>query len=220
MQRPLFGHAALAVWLVGGFAFAGGHASSRGEFKSSGGGPASGASYTSGASARGAAEYQRNSMTSKILNPQALEGLSKSGSESAKAIADSQGKFMQQVNQITSQPIDAGKEVINQLASAVPDASTLTSSSTPFEQLAKSQQELFATDTQLLQVQSQGALQLPAPQPTDATPTKTVGERLQQIPNRRPVGPRNPILYQSVVNRPTGGSSLSRLPQAYNAPTR
>lgn len=199
-------------------AWAESHASSRGELTSSGfpGSPTSGGAPSAG---RGATvTYKRNETVPKLLNPQALDGLAKAGPDAAKAIADSTSKSLQQISQLASQQFDAGKDTISQLAASIPDPSSLTSSPDAFNQLAQAQQQLANTETQILQIQSQGILQLPAPQPTEAPPKVSLADRLKNAPTRPFAGTKPTIKVGPNGLGLLHGGGLVNLPQAYKAP--
>lgn len=169
-----------------------------------------------GSSGRGAAEYQRNPLTNKILDKAPIEALSKMGTDSAKQIADGSAKSLQAINQITSQQFDAGKETVAKLAESIPDVTTLQMNPDAYAGLAKAQQELQDTTIKMLQVQSNAVPQLAPPQPTEPPQRVSVADQLGKQP-RKPFAGSSPV----IIRNPSLGAAtanFTRLPKAYNAP--
>jgi hypothetical protein len=166
---------------------------------------------------RGATQYNRNETVSKILNKESIESLSQAGSNAVKQLSESSAKNLQMFSQIASQSPDVGKQAVEQLAQAIPDASTLAPDPAAFDGLARDQQALQNLSIQMLQAQANAVPQdLPPPAPADTRPRVTVAEQIGRQP-RGPFAGSNPVVNSnSSLGNP--GKSLTRLPAAYNAP--
>jgi hypothetical protein len=167
---------------------------------------------------RGATQYNRNETVSKILNNESIASLRQAGSDAVKQLSESSSKSLEMFRQIASQSPDVGKQVVEQLAQAIPDASTLTPDPAAFDGLAKDAQALQNLSIQILQAQANAVPQdLPPPVPADTRlRATTVAERIGRQPRGRPPG-SNPS------GNPNGwpgdfGGAPTRWPAAYNAP--